>query len=232
MPAALEVLDVIAEPTRRRILDHVREHDRSVGELVRLTGMHQPGVSRHLRVLRDAGLVDVRTDAQRRIYRLRAEPLAELDAWLTPYRAHWSSRLSPRTAPRPHEPAAHEGHEMTPSPSGRRSGWHHRTDRDGRGAPLRTPAPPSGGRGVGGDHRTGAARRLVAPLRCRHHRRSPAGGLIVMSATGDEPVTITCEILRVEPPVLLEHTHVDPGSACCGSSSPTATAASSDSATS
>ena len=93
MPATLQVLEVIAEPTRRRILDHIREHDRSVGELVHLTGMHQPGVSRHLRVLRDAGLVDVRTDAQRRIYRLRAEPLAEVDAWLAPYRAHWSSRL-------------------------------------------------------------------------------------------------------------------------------------------
>jgi DNA-binding transcriptional ArsR family regulator len=93
MPAALHVLEVIAEPTRRRILDHVREHDRSVSELVELTGMHQPGVSRHLRVLRDAGLVDVRIDAQRRIYRLRAEPLAELDAWLAPYRVHWSGRL-------------------------------------------------------------------------------------------------------------------------------------------
>jgi DNA-binding transcriptional ArsR family regulator len=93
VPAALDVLSVIAEPTRRRILDHVREQDRSVGELVQLTGMHQPGVSRHLRVLRDAGLVDVRTDAQRRIYRLRAEPLAELDAWLAPYREHWAGRL-------------------------------------------------------------------------------------------------------------------------------------------
>ena len=92
--AELDVLHVIAEPTRRRILDHVRDRDRSVGELVRLTGMHQPGVSRHLRVLRDAGLVDVRVDAQRRIYHLRAEPLAELDAWLTPYRTHWSERLA------------------------------------------------------------------------------------------------------------------------------------------
>ncbi len=93
MAAALRVLDVIAEPTRRRILDHIREQDRSVGELVLLTGMNQPGVSRHLRVLRDADLVDVRVDAQRRIYHLRAEPLAELDAWLAPYRAHWSDRL-------------------------------------------------------------------------------------------------------------------------------------------
>src|SRR6478735_7796256 len=91
--AELDVPQVIAEPTRRRILDHVREQDRSVGELVVLTGMHQPGVSRHLRVLRDAGLVDVRTEAQRRIYHLRAEPLAELDAWLAPYREHWAGRL-------------------------------------------------------------------------------------------------------------------------------------------
>jgi len=91
--AELDVLHVIAEPTRRRILDHVREHDRSVGELVELSGMHQPGVSRHLRVLRDAGLVDVRRDAQRRMYRLRAEPLAELDGWLEPYRAHLAGRL-------------------------------------------------------------------------------------------------------------------------------------------
>jgi DNA-binding transcriptional ArsR family regulator len=93
MPAALEVLDVIAEPTRRRILDAVRDTECSVSELVERVGMHQPGVSRHLKVLRDAGLVDVRRDAQRRMYRLRAEPLMELDAWLEPYRAHWAGRL-------------------------------------------------------------------------------------------------------------------------------------------
>lgn len=93
MPAALAVLDVIAEPTRRRILDAVRDGERSVGELVDTVGMHQPGVSRHLKVLRDAGLVEVRRDAQRRLYRLRPEPLMELDAWLEPYRAEWSARL-------------------------------------------------------------------------------------------------------------------------------------------
>jgi DNA-binding transcriptional ArsR family regulator len=93
MPTSLSVLDVIAEPTRRRILDAVREGERSVGELVEQVGMHQPGVSRHLKVLRDAGLVDVRSDAQRRLYRLRVEPLRELDAWLEPYRAHWAGRL-------------------------------------------------------------------------------------------------------------------------------------------
>jgi DNA-binding transcriptional ArsR family regulator len=87
------VLEAIAEPTRRRILDAVRDRERSVGELVELVGMHQPGVSRHLRVLRHAGLVAVRHDAQRRLYRLRPEPLMELDAWLEPYRAEWSARL-------------------------------------------------------------------------------------------------------------------------------------------
>jgi len=93
VPAALDVLEVIAEPTRRRILDAVRESEQSVNDLVERVGMHQPGVSRHLRVLRDAGLVDVRRDAQRRLYRLRPEPLMELDAWLEPYRAEWAGRL-------------------------------------------------------------------------------------------------------------------------------------------
>ncbi|WP_240917723.1 metalloregulator ArsR/SmtB family transcription factor [Phycicoccus sp. HDW14] len=93
MTGALDVLEVIAEPTRRRILDAVRGGERSVSELVEIVGMHQPGVSRHLRVLRDAGLVEVRRDAQRRLYRLRAEPLRELDEWLEPYRAELSGRL-------------------------------------------------------------------------------------------------------------------------------------------
>lgn len=87
------VLEAIAEPTRRRILDAVRSEERSVGELVEHLGMNQPGVSRHLRVLRDAGLVSVRSDAQRRLYRLRSEPLRDLDSWLEPYRAEWSTRL-------------------------------------------------------------------------------------------------------------------------------------------
>lgn len=92
MPATA-VFDVVAEPTRRRLLDLLRQQEHSVGELVELTGMHQPGVSRHLKVLRDAGLVDVRPDAQRRLYRLRPEPLAELDEWLAPYRRYWAGRL-------------------------------------------------------------------------------------------------------------------------------------------
>jgi DNA-binding transcriptional ArsR family regulator len=91
--ADVGVLEAIAEPTRRRILDAIRGGERSVGELVEVVGMHQPGVSRHLKVLRDAGLVEVRSDAQRRLYRLRPEPLMELDAWLEPYRAEWAQRL-------------------------------------------------------------------------------------------------------------------------------------------
>lgn len=87
------VLEVIAEPTRRRILDAVRTGERSVGDLVDEVGMHQPGISRHLKILREAGLVEVRREAQRRLYRLRPEPLMELDAWLEPYRAQWATRL-------------------------------------------------------------------------------------------------------------------------------------------
>lgn len=76
--------DVLAEPSRRDILDLLRERERSVGELVDQLSLSQPGVSKHLRVLREAGLVQVRPDAQRRWYQLRAEPLAEIDAWLSP----------------------------------------------------------------------------------------------------------------------------------------------------
>ena len=90
---ASAVWEAIAEPTRRRILEAVRTGERSVNELVDLVGMNQPGVSRHLRVLRDSGLVTVRSDAQRRLYRLRSEPLRDLDEWLGPYRAEWSTRL-------------------------------------------------------------------------------------------------------------------------------------------
>ena len=85
--------EVVAEPTRRRILDLLRERPRPVGELVEVLGLSQPGVSKHLRVLREGGLVGVRQDAQRRWYELRPEPLAEVDAWLAPYRRLWADRL-------------------------------------------------------------------------------------------------------------------------------------------
>jgi DNA-binding transcriptional ArsR family regulator len=90
MPTTFEVL---AEPTRRRILDLLRDHPRPVNELVDSLQMSQPGVSRHLRILRETGLVKVRHDAQRRFYELRPEPLVEVGAWLEPYRLLWATRL-------------------------------------------------------------------------------------------------------------------------------------------
>ncbi len=87
------IFAVLAEPTRRRILDLLRDEPRSVGDLVTELGLTQPGTSKHLKVLRDAGLVTVRRDAQRRWYELRPDPLAEVDAWLAPYRQLWANRL-------------------------------------------------------------------------------------------------------------------------------------------
>jgi DNA-binding transcriptional ArsR family regulator len=85
--------EVLAEPNRRRILDLLLVAERPVGELVGELAVSQPAVSKHLRVLREAGLVEVRADAQRRIYRVRTEPLRAIDEWLEPYRRLWASRL-------------------------------------------------------------------------------------------------------------------------------------------
>jgi DNA-binding transcriptional ArsR family regulator len=86
-------MQVIAEPRRQAILDLLREEELPVGELVRRLGVSQPLMSKHLRVLKDAGLVEVRADAQRRLYRIRPEPLAELDDWLAGYRRLWTTSL-------------------------------------------------------------------------------------------------------------------------------------------
>jgi DNA-binding transcriptional ArsR family regulator len=91
--AAATTFEVLAEPTRRRILDLLLDGPSAVGELVRRLKISQPGVSKHLRVLREAGLVSVRSEAQRRIYELRPEPLAEVAEWLEPYRRLWSEHL-------------------------------------------------------------------------------------------------------------------------------------------
>ena len=88
------LFDVLADPSRRRVLDLLRDDDRTVTELVDALDMSQPAVSKHLRVLRDAGLVEARVEAQRRIYTLCPEPLVELDAWLAPYRRFWRGRLA------------------------------------------------------------------------------------------------------------------------------------------
>lgn len=87
------LFDVLAEPTRRRILDLLLERPRVVGELTEELGLTQPGTSKHLRVLREAGLVAVRRDAQHRWYELRPEPLREVDTWIAPYRRLWAERL-------------------------------------------------------------------------------------------------------------------------------------------
>jgi DNA-binding transcriptional ArsR family regulator len=89
----LAALDVLAEPRRRAILELLRDGERPVGELVDRVGLSQPAVSKHLRVLKEAGLVEARADAQRRLYRIRPEPLAELDEWLASYRELWTTHL-------------------------------------------------------------------------------------------------------------------------------------------
>jgi DNA-binding transcriptional ArsR family regulator len=89
----LPALQVLAEPRRLQILDLLRESELPVGELVDRVGLSQPAVSKHLRVLKDAGLVVARADAQRRLYRIRPEPLVELDDWLASYRQLWTTHL-------------------------------------------------------------------------------------------------------------------------------------------
>jgi DNA-binding transcriptional ArsR family regulator len=86
-------LRALADESRRTMLETLSRGPVTVGELAALLPIARPGVSRHLRVLREAGLVEVRQDAQRRIYSLRPEPLAEIDEWLSPYRALWEQRL-------------------------------------------------------------------------------------------------------------------------------------------
>jgi DNA-binding transcriptional ArsR family regulator len=88
------LLRTLADDNRRTVLEALRTRPATVNELAAKLPIARPGVSRHLRVLREAGLVEVRHDAQRRIYSLRPEPLAELDAWLAPYRALWHERMA------------------------------------------------------------------------------------------------------------------------------------------
>jgi DNA-binding transcriptional ArsR family regulator len=83
----------LADPHRRAVLELLRERPRAVGEIVERLRLTQPGTSKHLRVLRDAGLVSVRRDGQRRMYALETAPMVQLDAWLEPYRELWSNRL-------------------------------------------------------------------------------------------------------------------------------------------
>ena len=90
---AMAAYAALAEPHRRQILDLLRERERSVNDLVARLDISQPGVSKHLKVLRESGLVEVRPEGRQRWYGLRAQPLAEVDQWLQPYREYWSGRL-------------------------------------------------------------------------------------------------------------------------------------------
>lgn len=87
------LFEIIAETNRRHIIDLLRTRPRSVGELVERSQLSQPGISKPLRILREAGLVTISKESQKHIYHLRAEPLEEIDNWLEPYRQYWSDRL-------------------------------------------------------------------------------------------------------------------------------------------
>lgn len=89
----LDVFETLADPTRRRIVDALRDGERQVNEVVEQAGIHQSGVSRHLRILLEAGFVEVRPDGQRRLYALRPEPFRELESWLDRYKRLWNQRL-------------------------------------------------------------------------------------------------------------------------------------------
>jgi len=89
----VDAFQALADPTRRRIVETLRKGERQVGDIVQQAGIHQSGVSRHLRILHESGFVTVRPDGQRRLYSLRPEPFRELDAWLAGYRELWEARL-------------------------------------------------------------------------------------------------------------------------------------------
>lgn len=89
----LDVFQTLADPTRRRIVEVLRAGEQQVSDVVEKAGIHQSGVSRHLRILSEAGFVAMRPDGQRRMYALKPEPFRELDAWLTQYRNLWEARL-------------------------------------------------------------------------------------------------------------------------------------------
>lgn len=89
----LTLFETLADPTRRRIVEALRGGERPVNDIVRQAGIHQSGVSRHLRILHESGFVSVRPEGQRRLYALRPEPFREIDDWLAGYRALWEARL-------------------------------------------------------------------------------------------------------------------------------------------
>ena len=206
------VFGVLAEPRRRQILDLVRDGERSVGELVEALSMSQPAVSKHLRVLREAGLVEARVDEQRRLYRLRPEPLRELDAWLAPYRWAWDASLD-RLENRLGEMARSEEHGsrartsrmlryLNPS-----KGGHAHEGHPGAGRPVLAAAlhPGPGPPRAGG---SGAAVTEPAHLEAWFPQRITgdwvAGAPLTFSDPQGRGPDFGGEVLACEPPSLLE----------------------------
>jgi DNA-binding transcriptional ArsR family regulator len=93
MTMRLDAFETLADPTRRRIVETLRRGERQVNDIVEQAGIHQSGVSRHLRILQESGFVSVRPEGQRRLYSLRPEPFRELEEWLAQYHALWEARL-------------------------------------------------------------------------------------------------------------------------------------------
>jgi DNA-binding transcriptional ArsR family regulator/uncharacterized protein YndB with AHSA1/START domain len=195
MPA---LFDVLAEPTRRRILDEVRERERSVGELVERLGISQPRVSKHLAVLRAAGLVDVRQDAQRRLYRVRPGSLAELDAWLEPYRRFLVERPDPPAATLVERPEPPDG--TLEEAEGQ---YALRFERD-------LPYPVE--RVWDAITRPGQIALWWLPFDAEIELELEPGGRYVMRWTEPDPGTMSWTVLRVEPLRLFVHTHEEPES--------------------
>ena len=93
MATQLDIFQTLADPTRRRIVEALRHGERQVHDIVKHAGVHQSGVSRHLRILHEAGFVSMRAQAQRRLYSLRPDPFCELEKWLAQYRKLWEARM-------------------------------------------------------------------------------------------------------------------------------------------
>jgi DNA-binding transcriptional ArsR family regulator len=115
------VFDIIAEPNRRAILSLLVASQQSVGDIERQLRMPQPTVSKHLRVLREAGFVESTVDAQRRLYRLKPEPLREVDAWLAPFRRFWSAHIDALERHLDHMETIHADEKATPTKKKTRS---------------------------------------------------------------------------------------------------------------
>ncbi len=171
---------ILAEPNRRAILSLLASSERSVGEIERRLRMPQTSVSKHLRVLREAGFVEARVDAQRRVYRLRPEPLMEVDAWLAPFRRFWSAHVDAlerhldrmEQTIQERKESDEQPRDVRARPRGRSRGPEGWREVDARSRPR---APSSAGEGLAGADRPGASVRMGAVRRRSQPGRRGAG---------------------------------------------------------